>query len=211
MAPAIPHRQSHTALVSNRRANDLAVVAQQKTEIAEASAADADRERKNAEQALAQVAAQKAAVVSSLSMAENAERSARAAIDSFLVKVSESQLLATPGLQPLRAELLDSASRFYEDFLAKNPNNREIQAGLADAFYRVGFVNNELGNYAQALQTLEKSIALWESAIAFNPANPALRNGLKPGTWHRQSPPDLLCPRERRQIRIGSLMSRFSV
>ena len=55
-----------------------------------------------------------------------------------MTKVSESQLLSTPGLQPLRAELLASASQFYEDILKKDPNNPDLQAGLAAAFYRVG-------------------------------------------------------------------------
>ena len=67
------------ALVANRRASDLALIAEQKSEIAEASAADADRERTNAEQALTQVESQKAAVVSSLTKAEAAEQVARAA------------------------------------------------------------------------------------------------------------------------------------
>ncbi|MFN0056573.1 MAG: hypothetical protein ACKV0T_30875, partial [Planctomycetales bacterium] len=74
------------ALVANKRANDLAVLAEQKSEIAEASAADAERERETAlkaqqatEQALTQVESQKAEVESSLSKAEQAERSARAA------------------------------------------------------------------------------------------------------------------------------------
>jgi hypothetical protein len=72
------------ALVSNKRANDLAVVAKQKSDIAEASAADADRERKTAlqaqqatEQALTQVASQKAQVESSLAKAEKAEEAGR--------------------------------------------------------------------------------------------------------------------------------------
>ena len=74
------------ALVSNKRANDLAVVAKQNSEIAQKSAADADRERKAAlqaqkatEQALTQVASQKAAVESSLTKAEMAGQVARAA------------------------------------------------------------------------------------------------------------------------------------
>jgi WD40 repeat protein/tetratricopeptide (TPR) repeat protein len=72
------------ALVSNKRANDLAVVAKQKSDIAVASAADADRERKTAlqaqkatEQALTQVASQKAEVESSLTKAEKAEEAGR--------------------------------------------------------------------------------------------------------------------------------------
>jgi len=108
---------------------------------------------------------------------------ARTAIDNFLIKVSESQLLSAPGLQPLRAELLGSASKFYEDFLAKNPDNTGLQAGLADAFYRVGFVNNELGNRSEALQALDKSIALWDAAVKASPNDRALSHGLA-AAWY---------------------------
>lgn len=74
------------ALVSNKRANNLAVVAKQKSEIAQASAEDADRERKMAvqakkatETALSQVESQKSAVESSLAKAKQAEQVARSA------------------------------------------------------------------------------------------------------------------------------------
>ena len=58
-------------------------------------------------------------------MQEAAQRSARrgqlprarAAVDGYLTTVSESQLLKFSGLQPLRGELLESALRFYQDFL----------------------------------------------------------------------------------------------
>ncbi len=111
---------------------------------------------------------------------------ARTAIDNFLINVSESQLLSAPGLQPLRAELLGSASKFYEDFLAKNPDNTGLQAGLADAFYRVGFVNNDLGKRDEALQALEKSIALWDAAVKANPGDRALSQGLA-AAWYECS------------------------
>lgn len=110
--------------------------------------------------------------------AEESLTAARTAIDEFLVQVSDSKLLSTPGLQPLRADLLESAGKFYSEFLAKNPNDPRLQAGLADAFFRVGFVNGEMGRYEQSIASLEKSIALQEAALKARPGDADLRHRL---------------------------------
>ena len=72
------------ALVANKRANDLATIARQKEAAAQASALEADRERKTAlraqqatEKALTQVGSQKAEVESSLNKATQAEEAGR--------------------------------------------------------------------------------------------------------------------------------------
>ena len=44
-----------------------------------------------------------------------------ALLDEFFTKVSETQLLRTPGLQPLRLELVESTLKFYEEFLTAIP------------------------------------------------------------------------------------------
>jgi tetratricopeptide (TPR) repeat protein len=158
-------RAKQAAERSERSANESAQTAQSEAARATAQESAAKEARRDAEQNLTR---------------------ARTAIDDFLIKVTDSQLLSSPGLQPLRAELLASASRFYADFLDKNPDNPALQAGLADAFYRVGFVNNELGNYVQALQALEKSIALWDAALKANPDKASLRHGLA-AAWYECS------------------------
>lgn len=152
-----------------------AIAAKRDAELSEQSA------RRNAEAArleAARASEQETAATVARRDAEQNLISARKAIDEFLIKVSDSQLLSTPGLQPLRAELLASASGFYEDFLNRNPDDPELQAGLADAFYRVGFVNSDLGNHEQALKDLQKSIDLWNAALRRKPDDVALRHGL---------------------------------
>ena len=158
-------RAKHAAELSEQSANRNAQSAKSQAERATAQELLAKQARRDAEQ--------------------NFTR-ARTAIDNFLINVSESQLLSAPGLQPLRAELLGSASKFYEDFLAKNPENTGLQAGLADAFYRVGFVNNDLGKRDLALQALDKSIALWDSALKANPDDRGLSHGLA-AAWYECS------------------------
>jgi serine/threonine protein kinase len=56
---------------------------------------------------------------------------ARAAVDDYLTKISESQLLQVPGMQPLRRELLQSALAFYQDFIKERGDDPKIRAGLA--------------------------------------------------------------------------------
>ena len=84
---------------------------------AEASAKEADAQRKQAEANFAK---------------------ARAAVDESSTNISESQLLKVPGMQPLRRELLQSALRFYEDFVKEHGDDPTVRAGLASAFLRVG-------------------------------------------------------------------------
>lgn len=126
-----------------------------------------------------------AARAARLESEENLTR-ARTAIDEFLVQVSDSKLMSTPGLQPLRAELLESAGKFYEEFLAKNPDDPLLRAGLADAFFRIGFVNEDLDKHDEALTALEKAIKLHEAALQVNPTDEKLRH-LVAKTWYEIS------------------------
>ena len=61
---------------------------------------------------------------------------ARAAVDDYLTRVSESRLLQVPGMQPLRRDLLQSALGFYQDFLKERGDDPTIFAGLAAAHLR---------------------------------------------------------------------------
>ena len=75
-------------------------------------------------------------------------------------------------------ELLASASQFYEDILKKDPNNPDLQAGLAAAFYRVGFVRFDTGDRDQSEQAMERAAQFYTSALAIQPANTELKHGL---------------------------------
>lgn len=108
---------------------------------------------------------------------ENLAR-ARGAIDDYLIKISESQLLATSGMQPLRADLLASASQFYEDMLKRDPNNPDLQAGLASAFLRVGLVRFDTGELDESVKMFNRATQFYTSALELQPGNSELRHGL---------------------------------
>ena len=99
---------------------------------------------------------------------------ARAAVDESFTKISESQLLTVPGMQPLRRELLSSALRFYEGFVKEHGDDPTVRAGLAFAFLRVGKIRSELGESQVAKESFEKARALFEPLVQANPADPEL-------------------------------------
>ena len=88
---------------------------------AQSARADAEEQHRQAEKARSEADAQR-------QRAEANFAKARAAVDDYLTKVSESQLLDVPGLQPLRRDLLQSALAFYQDFLKKRAS-RPIDPG----------------------------------------------------------------------------------
>jgi hypothetical protein len=71
-------------------------------------------------------------------------RKARMAVDDSLTRISESRLLNVPGLQPLRKELLDSALKYYQDFLDQQSGDLAIQKDLATAYTRVAKITAEI-------------------------------------------------------------------
>ena len=105
-------------------------------------------------------------------------RKARAAVDGYLTTVSESQLLKVPGLQPLRGELLESALRFYRDFLKKRGDDPTLRAELAATQARIGRIQTELGAVEAARRSLKSAIAAYQAEIIKNPQDLALRTAL---------------------------------
>src|SRR5581483_4322611 len=99
-----------------------------------------------------------------------------------LTKVSESQLLKVPGLQPLRGELLDAALGFYRDFLQERGGDPTLRAELAATQARIGRIQTELGAADEARRALKSAIAAYEAEIAGNPQDVALRTALA-DTW----------------------------
>ncbi|MFL5242673.1 MAG: protein kinase domain-containing protein [Gemmataceae bacterium] len=94
---------------------------------------------------------------------------ARAAVDDYLTKVSESQLLQVPGLQPLRRELLLSALAFYQDFIKDRGDDPKIRAGLASAYLRVGKIRGELEDFSEQKVALAEALKLYKHLAEASP------------------------------------------
>ena len=76
---------------------------------------------------------------------ENFER-AREAVDQYLTGVSDSQLLNSPGLQPLRKDLLELALKYYQQFVDERRDDPQLQAELAGAYQRLGDITSQIGS-----------------------------------------------------------------
>ncbi len=81
---------------------------------------------------------------------------ARRAVDAYLNKVTDDELLSVPGLQPLRQELLAEALKFYAEFAQERTDDPELQIELATAQFRLGRIQRELvGKEAAQTANLE--------------------------------------------------------
>lgn len=103
---------------------------------------------------------------------------ARAAVDDYLTKVSESRLRDVPGLQPLRRELLTSALTFYQGFLTQHGNDPELRAAFAGALYRLSRIYSEMGDWNNSNQSLRRAAALYEELNKTDPDDRELQIGL---------------------------------
>jgi tetratricopeptide (TPR) repeat protein/tRNA A-37 threonylcarbamoyl transferase component Bud32 len=104
--------------------------------------------------------------------AETNFREARAAVDEYFTKVSESKLLNVPGLQPLRKDLLDSARKYYERFLRERGTDRSVRAEAAESWYRLGFVEKEVGTQAKAAQDFQEAVTMYDALARDYPSEP---------------------------------------
>ncbi|MCA9182600.1 MAG: serine/threonine protein kinase, partial [Planctomycetales bacterium] len=72
------------------------------------------------------------------------------AVEAYLDKVTEEKLLAVPGLQPMRRDLLQSALGFYTEFASQRTNDPLLKQKHAGALTRIGRITAELGSPEEA-------------------------------------------------------------
>lgn len=88
---------------------------------------------------------------------------ARRAVDAYLSKVTDEDLLSVPGLQPLREDLLAEALKFYSEFIQEQSDDPALQVELASAHYRLAIIQRELGNSDASLNASADAIRLLEA------------------------------------------------
>jgi serine/threonine protein kinase/tetratricopeptide (TPR) repeat protein len=132
-------------------------------EHAEANLAAAQREYQRAEANLRAVKEQRDATQREFERAEANLRAAFRAVDESFTKISESQLLNVPGLQPLRQELLTSALRYYQAFLQQKRGDSRLLREVARACYRAGNLYYALGPREKALETFQEGLRICEA------------------------------------------------
>jgi tetratricopeptide (TPR) repeat protein/tRNA A-37 threonylcarbamoyl transferase component Bud32 len=105
---------------------------------------------------------------------------AMAAVKRFEEITKDAALLREPQLEGLRAELLQTALRFYSEFQAslEEDASPEARTQLAEAYSRVAQVTWELGRQDEALAAQRRGLALVEQMAAARPADPDARFAL---------------------------------
>ncbi|HEV2971260.1 MAG TPA: protein kinase [Pirellulales bacterium] len=109
--------------------------------------------------------------------ADRGFREARDAVNDYFTQVSENKLLNVPGLQPLRKDLLESALRYYEEFLKEHAGDPTLHSDVALTWYRVGRIEEEIDKNADAAGDLEKAEVIQEE-IAKRSSDPAAKAAL---------------------------------
>jgi serine/threonine protein kinase/tetratricopeptide (TPR) repeat protein len=103
---------------------------------------------------------------------------ARAAVDECFTTVTENPILQEPGMEPARAVLLRTALKYYQDFLSQRSADPKIQAELAQAYIRVGYIIQQIGSQAEAVAAYEQARDLYEKLVSVEPANRTLQSAL---------------------------------
>ncbi len=103
-------------------------------------------------------------------------RKARQAVRDQFTLVSESKLFETPGFQSLRKELLESALKYYQEFLEERPDDPEVQVEVAAASLRLYQIDQNMHGFlnADAMRALEKTLAIVEALLEDHPADSSL-------------------------------------
>ncbi|MCS7469618.1 protein kinase [Stieleria sp. ICT_E10.1] len=107
----------------------------------------------------------------------NAEK-ATETVETFLMEVSENELLNVPGMQPIRNDLLELASQFYEDLIQQNAEDPSFQFKLLNAYWYVGLIKSELGEFEDSLEADQAGLAIIQTLISQDPSNPEHRRWL---------------------------------
>jgi eukaryotic-like serine/threonine-protein kinase len=102
-------------------------------------------------------------------------RKARQAVDDSFTLLSESTLLNHPTPEPLRKKLLQSAVRYYEDFVHEHGDDPALQAELVAACFRITNMIYALGAEEDWLTPFEKGVAVMEDLMRKQPDLEALR------------------------------------
>jgi serine/threonine-protein kinase len=144
----------------------------------------ADDARRKADQERGKAVAARREAENNLQLAEENFRKARTAVDDSLTRISESTLLNVPGLQPLRKDLLETALKYYQDFLNQRANDPSVQQDLATAYTRIGAITAQIGSTDKALESYQKAQAIRQTLLDRDPKNLKLQADL---AYHHQA------------------------
>lgn len=111
-------------------------------------------------------------------LADQELQRARKAVDDYFIKVSQSELLEVPSLQPLRKDLLELARNYYEQFVRDHEHNEALRSDLAATYLRLGQIYAHLSLIREADEALAKAAVAWQDLAAKSPSSAECRVAL---------------------------------
>jgi len=113
--------------------------------------------------------------------AESNFKMAQTAVEDYLTSISENTLLKeqdSVDIRGLRKELLKNALKYYERFVAQRNNDSALLEHLANAYFRVGEITQEIESHERAIEAFRKAQTIWESLVEVNPNSDELSERL---------------------------------
>jgi serine/threonine-protein kinase len=95
---------------------------------------------------------------------------ARQAVDEYLTRVSDDARLRE-SFRPLRKQLLQTAIPFFEKFVAQGGDDPAAEVDLGKAYFRLGWITNEIDDPKIAINRYEQARALFSRLAEENPDN----------------------------------------
>jgi len=110
--------------------------------------------------------------------AEENFRTANRAVFDFFTAVRQENLLNTPALLPLQKKLLESAVLYTTQFTESRQNDPARESELAQAYNTLGVVRTDLKQFADAIDSLDRSISIRRKLLDKAPLDPAAQYAL---------------------------------
>ncbi len=95
---------------------------------------------------------------------------ARGAVDQFYTRFYQEGVLAVPGLEKVRRDVLGEMIQYYKDFLDQHRNDPALRLELAETCVRIGYLTKDQGNKVDALVVLRQALQYYERLPA-DPGN----------------------------------------
>ena len=112
--------------------------------------------------------------------AETELKTAISVVDDLLVSVSEETLLNQPGMQPLKESLLRKALAYLQGFIERRGDDSEIQAEIADVWYSVALIQQQIRDPQAALGSLRNARQIYGN---ISNSDPEIRRAVAQ-TWN---------------------------
>ncbi len=104
-------------------------------------------------------------------LAEERRQKAHQAVNDYFRHVSENKLLGRPGMQGLRSDLLETALRYYQEFLRERGDDPAMQEEVADTYAKVADVYEDFGMFDDCRNALHEALSLRQKLLDADPGD----------------------------------------